>query len=350
MRNIGLFDISSVLLWSLCMLQHKFRKDTRCLVEKLRLKKRINPLYEQVLRDKTDARLNDEEFDKKAGDCLNGSTMMLLEDAYELGKHCRDGDEWEVVDDKGNTLRLVPPWPSVLVACHPHDKWGARFCQMKSLVLRKTKDSETTCSSADNRLLWMMISVFASVKQLWKLLAARVTSTKDWHGWLLLFMATKILDSPGKWKSGGLFRKCLTTAELRNKMGIPDNFNPSHLVRFLGDLPRLIVVNDLDLQQDSISSDVVKEKDAIIVCRPLELAAKDLKLPSSSISAVGGSMFRTNGAGSEDKVAVLDDSAFELRFFGKTPNNKTNEDTRRGKWSCESCSRHGCKTFPYFQK
>lgn len=134
LKEIRRFDSVSRLLENSESLSLKCQPDMKELLRKLRKGSFATKEVEAVMTEGSEKKHPGVEMLKCVSDALRGSTFVVLIDAIEMGKACKE--ECHAVNVVLNRVigeieqrHFVPVWPSVLVFCHEMMEWGGCVCE-----------------------------------------------------------------------------------------------------------------------------------------------------------------------------------------------------------------------------
>ena len=176
------FSSESILLQKNEALAMTGRKDVASLVSEWGdSKNNVLPPYvaEDMMRNAEDSAPSEEVVE----DCCRAATYITLSDAVKLyqvnkerqGRVVRTHVEGEVVDS-----HYTPPWPSATIHVHPYNCWGSEFPLLPAM-----QHSESDC-----HLLWSLSGMLLGIPSLWESTDRIVSSSDEWHGWLLTYLTS----------------------------------------------------------------------------------------------------------------------------------------------------------------
>ena len=119
---------------------------------------------------------------------LEGATMMTLKDSLSLQKMMSEVPVLEVLGDNDKMMSIKRNWPSCLIHIHPNDSYGAKIVCVPAMMQQS------------RRCLWIVCQALVTIPSLWSHVCDSVVTTKTWHGFLLSYIARRILNHSSKTK------------------------------------------------------------------------------------------------------------------------------------------------------
>ena len=129
-----------------------------------------------------------------------GATMMTLTDAINLQKMVSTPPLLDIRDSNGKIRSIRKNWPSHLVQIHANDEFGSCFPTIMDIRENGKNDTKIT---------WILLYALVCVPLLWAHVCDSVVDSEQWHGFVLSYLARKVLQqsTSSKYDSNPFFVK-----------------------------------------------------------------------------------------------------------------------------------------------
>ena len=129
---------------------------------------------------------------------IRGATYVPMDIARRFEQQLQNNDKFTkvIIDQRENgapeyTLDTKLPWPICLYPCQKTNKFGAMFCSLPNLTLRRGHQAGPMGSIN----LWKMVTMLSSIQELWDIVNAVEFRRSKWHGWLLNYIGNNCFPS-----------------------------------------------------------------------------------------------------------------------------------------------------------
>ena len=120
---------------------------------------------------------------------LDGATYMSLDDSISLQRKVSRDIKIPIIDATGNILYCKRNWIENIIYAQKCNKdgYGAQFPIVP-------KFGSSVCST---KILWILVSLLSSVKELWCILDNKKKKTTEWYGWMMVYVTKHCFSSIG---------------------------------------------------------------------------------------------------------------------------------------------------------
>ena len=259
LTNFGRFDSTSLLLAHNESNTIIHRPDINALLTQFSEDGRLTNCVVQSKREEAEFLSRGVDFDA----AIRGATYVPVDVTRRFETQLLNNDEFStaIIDDRENnapeyTLKFKKVWPVCLYPCQKTDCFGAIFCTLPNMTLRRTHPAGPRGSIN----IWKIITLLSSIQDLWDVVNTVEFRRSKWHGWLLTYISNTCFPSihrRSSRKNPYSFQQISSIEKIVNKTG----FTNISLTDIFIDFDNVIIANSLEL----FSNQVDDNTDIIII-------------------------------------------------------------------------------------